>query len=92
MKMINIDLSSVKTDGIEEYESSLLLKMIKNKDDVCFFKGKIWYGIGYRCIEDESINHKYLEFVEDLNFPNTSAISLVAKIDGEKVVFTTVEK
>lgn len=86
MKIINIDLSNITIDNAE-YDSSLLLNMVENKEDLCFLKTKKCNGIGYRYINDDVKNLKYLEFIIIEDFYTNSYRSIVADVNKNRAIF-----
>ena len=91
MKIINFDFSNIETNNVE-YDSSLLLELIKNKDVLCVYKGFYGNGIGYRHIHDSTANHDYLEFINGMNIINDTCNLLVADVNEYRAIFNTLER
>lgn len=85
MKVININLSNIE-DNVE-YSPSLLLNMIENKEDLCFFETNQCNGVGYRFINNDVKNLKYLEFIIIEDFYSNSYRSIVADVNKNRVIF-----
>ena len=91
MKIINFDFSNIETNNVE-YNPSLLLELIKNKDILCVYKGLYGIGVGYRHIHDSTSNYDYLEFIDGINFINDTCNLIVADVDEYRAIFNTLKK